>query len=165
MGGRLDPALDIMDWLIANHVKATIFPTGAMASTAIGRAVIARAAANPDLFAVGNHSWDHPDFRGLTASQIADQLNRCDSKVRALGGPATKPYTVMWDVDAIDWRPVSDGGPTADDLVTKVVGRAQGGSIVLMHLGGYNTLAALPRIVAGLRERGLTPRRLSDWYH
>ena len=188
MGGRLDPAIDIMDWLIANHVKATIFPTGMMSSSAIGRGVIARAVAHPDLFAIGNHSWDHPHFRGLTASQIADQLNRCESTIRALGGTSTKPffrppfgglnakvgaaagaagwaYTVMWDVDAIDWRPVADGGPTADDLVTKVACQAQGGSIVLMHLGGYNTLEALPRIVAGLHDRGLTPRRLSDWYH
>ncbi len=31
---------------------------------------------------------------------------------------------------------------------------AKGGSIVLMHLGGYETYAALPRIVDGLRSRG-----------
>ncbi len=32
---------------------------------------------------------------------------------------------------------------------------ARGGSIVLMHLGGYNTYAALPEIMAGLRASGL----------
>jgi hypothetical protein len=36
------------------------------------------------------------------------------------------------------------------------LGRAQGGSIVLMHLGGYETLDALPGIVAGLRASGYT---------
>jgi hypothetical protein len=34
--------------------------------------------------------------------------------------------------------------------VAKVLAEAQGGSIVLMHLGGYETLNALPAIVAGL---------------
>lgn len=40
--------------------------------------------------------------------------------------------------------------PTADAIVAKALGNAQGGSIVLMHLGGYETFEALPRIVDGL---------------
>ena len=63
----------------------------------------------------------------------------------------------MWDVDTIDWRPISDGGPTADDIVAKVVSRAEGGSIVLMHDGGgprSETLAALPQVIDTLRARG-----------
>jgi peptidoglycan/xylan/chitin deacetylase (PgdA/CDA1 family) len=187
MGGRLDPAIQIMDWLIANDVKATIFPTGVMGTTTIGRQVLARVKAHPELFALGNHSWDHPDFRNLDAAAIATQLTRCENAVAPLAGHSTTPffrppfggqdaavraavgaagwhYTVMWDIDAIDWRPESDGGPTADEIVTKVLGNARGGSIVLMHLGGYHTLEALPRIVDGLRAGGLVPVRLSDWY-
>jgi peptidoglycan/xylan/chitin deacetylase (PgdA/CDA1 family) len=64
---------------------------------------------------------------------------------------------VMWDIDTIDWRPESDGGPTAAQIVAKVVDNAQGGSIVLMHLGGFNTLEALPGILGGLRAKGLQP--------
>ena len=58
----------------------------------------------------------------------------------------------MWDIDTIDWRPIANDppGPTADQMVAKVLDRAQNGSIVLMHLGGYETLAALPGIVDGL---------------
>ena len=33
---------------------------------------------------------------------------------------------------------------------------------LLMHLGGYNTLDALPGILAALREAGLTPATLSE---
>jgi hypothetical protein len=33
-------------------------------------------------------------------------------------------------------------------MVAKVLDRAQGGSIVLMHLGGYETFEALPRAPA-----------------
>ncbi len=188
MGGRLDPALDIMDWLIANDVAATIFPTGKVASTtAVGRAVIERAAAHPDLFSVGNHSWDHPNFTTLTPTQMVDQLERTEAVVEPLTGRSTRPwfrppygaqnavvraavgaagwsYTVMWDIDTIDWKPEADGGPTTDDIVAKVLSRVQGGSIVLMHLGGYHTLEALPRIVEGLRERGFVPVTLDRMF-
>ena len=68
----------------------------------------------------------------------------------------------MWDIDTIDWRPTSDGGPTALEIEAKVLSRVQGGSIVLMHLGGYNTRAALPAIVDGLRAKGLEPVTLTE---
>ena len=188
MGGRLDPALKIMDWLIAHEVKATIFPTGVMGTTATGRMVLARVKAHPELFALGNHSWSHPDLRPLDAAAIADQLVRCEAAIEPLTGRTTRPffrppfggqdasvraavgaagwrYMVMWDVDTIDWRPESEGGPTTAAIVSKVATNARGGSIVLMHLGGYHTLAALPGIVDGLAGRGLHPVRLSDWYH
>ncbi len=188
MGGRLDPALAIMDWLIANDVPATIFPTGKIVSTtSVGRAVIERAAAHPDLFSVGNHSWDHPNFTTLSPAQMVDQLLRTEAVIEPITGRSTRPwfrppygaqnatvrsavggagwsYTVMWDIDTIDWKPEADGGPTADDIVAKVLSRAQGGSIVLMHLGGYHTLEALPRIVDGLRARGLVPVTLDRMF-
>ena len=73
-------------------------------------------------------------------------------------GSAGYAETVTWDVDTIDWKMEKDGGPTAADIVAKVVGDAgmglpgaRGGSIVLMHLGGYNTAAALPAIVSAPR--------------
>jgi peptidoglycan/xylan/chitin deacetylase (PgdA/CDA1 family) len=187
MGGRLDPAVDIMNWLVANQVKATIFPTGQMSSTPIGKQVLALVKAHPDFFALGNHTFDHPDLTGLTAAQIRSELTRAEAIIAPLAGRTTKPffrppygaqnssvlaaagaagwrYTVMWDVDTIDWRPISDGGPTADDIVAKVVSRAEGGSIVLMHLGGYNTLPALPGVLHGITEMGLEPVRLDAWF-
>lgn len=188
MGGRLDPALDIMSWLVANDVAATIFPTGKIVSTtAVGKAVIERAAAHPDRFSVGNHSWDHPNFTTLTPAQMVDQLERTEAVIEPITGRSTRPwfrppygaqnatvrsavggagwsYTVMWDIDTIDWKPESDGGPTTDDIVAKVLSRVQGGSIVLMHLGGYHTLEALPRIVEGLRARGFVPVTLDRMF-
>jgi peptidoglycan/xylan/chitin deacetylase (PgdA/CDA1 family) len=63
---------------------------------------------------------------------------------------------VTWDVDTIDWRPIKNDppGPTADAIVAKVLANARDGSIVLMHLGGYETLDALPRIIDGLADKG-----------
>lgn len=187
MGGRLDPALDIMNWLVANNVRATIFPTGAVldsANTSVGRQVLAIASSRPDLFEIGNHSYDHPDFTTISAAEMQKELadteaavakrsslsmkprfrppfGAYNSAVLAAVGAAGYAYTVLWDVDTIDWRPESDGGPTAQQIVDKVLANARGGSIVLMHLGGYHTYEALPAIVAGLRARGYEPATVS----
>ena len=188
MGGRVDPALDIMNWLIDNEVHATIFMTGAIVenqNTDAGRRVLALVDAHPDLFDLGNHSYSHPDFRDLTPEQMRDELTRTEAAVSGVARASMRPWfrppfggqdtevvrtvaaahysgTIMWDIDTIDWRPEADGGPTAAAIVDKVVSRAQGGSIVLMHLGGYNTLAALPALIAGLEAKGLQPVTLDE---
>ena len=185
MGGRLDPAVDIVQWLIDHQVHATLFPTGSSGTlTAQGLAALQLAATRPDLFDFANHSWDHPDFRTLSASQMAGQLTRAEAALVPVIG-STKPwfrppfggwnnavrdgvgaagwrYVVMWDVDTIDWRPVADGGPTAAGIVTKVSANAQNGSIVLMHLGGWNTLQALPGILSAIEAKGLEPVTLGQ---
>jgi peptidoglycan-N-acetylglucosamine deacetylase len=182
MGGRVGDALAIVDWLADHDVHATIFMTGAMAdnpNTSAGRQVLAKIDAQPALFTLGNHSYTHRDFRNLTAAEIRDELQRTeaslarysaqdprpffrppnggyDSDVLTAVGAAGYRYTVTWDIDTIDWRPIKNDppGPTADQIVAKVLANAQGGSIVLMHLGGYETFEALPRIVDGLRGEG-----------
>jgi peptidoglycan/xylan/chitin deacetylase (PgdA/CDA1 family) len=178
MGGRTDPAIAIMSWLRDHGVPATIFMTGASVdSTTAGRQVISIVNAHPDMFDLGNHSYGHPDMTTLSAGQVADELRRAETAIDAYADQSPRPlfrppygawdgevlagagsvgyrWTVMWDVDTIDWKPISVGGPTAVQIVEKVLGRAQGGSIVLMHLGGYETLDALPGIVAGLRGQG-----------
>ena len=70
--------------------------------------------------------------------------------------------TFMWDIDTIDWKPIADGGPTAQQIASKVVGNARDGSIVLMHLGGYETLDALKIMIPTLRDRGFLLTSLSD---
>ncbi|HEX5239944.1 MAG TPA: polysaccharide deacetylase family protein [Candidatus Limnocylindrales bacterium] len=186
MGGRLDPAVQIVQWLIDHHVHATVFPTGkAGSTTSEGQAALALVKAHPELFDVGNHSWDHPDFTTLTAAQMASQITRTESAIAPLTGQTTKPwfrppfgaysaavragvgaagwrYLVMWDVDTIDWKPESQGGPSAAQIVAKIQANAQSGSIVLMHLGGYHTLEALPGILAAVESKGLQPATLGE---
>jgi len=182
MGGRVGDALAIVEWLVSHDVHASVFMTGAMAdneSTDAGRVVLGIIQAHPALFTLGNHSYTHRDFRTLTATEIRDELRRTeaaivpfcsqalppffrppsggsDADVLAAVGIAGYRFTVTWDVDTIDWRPVLNDppGPTADEIVAKVLGNARAGSIVLNHLGGYHTYEALPRIVAGLRAAG-----------
>lgn len=200
MGGRLDPGIDILGFLVANGVCATIFSTGAMTQTAAGQQVMAIIRAHPELFEVGNHTMFHCDLvRGgggspttapcaggaPSADRIRTELTDAAAIIRDASGQdpvpfwrppygswnqgvidaaasAGYPLTFMWDIDTIDWKPIADGGPTASQIAGQVVSRAVAGSNVLMHLGGYETLAALPTMVEGLRDRGFTITSLSD---
>ncbi|MDZ7727911.1 MAG: hypothetical protein U5Q44_06775 [Dehalococcoidia bacterium] len=44
-----------------------------------------------------------------------------------------------------------------------MTGNAQGGSIVLMHLGGFNTLDALPGILSWMQSQGLESAKVSEF--
>ncbi len=188
--GAVDGLPRILRLLAKHDVPASFFVTGAMAdnsSTDAGRRVLALIDAHPGQFTLGNHSYTHRDFRTLTAAEIRDELRRAETSLarycrqdprpifRAPGGgtnaavlaavgAAGYRWTVGWDIDTIDWRPVANDppGPTADQIVAKVLANARGGSIVLNHLGGYNTYAALPRVVQGLRDRGFDLVTLDD---
>jgi peptidoglycan/xylan/chitin deacetylase (PgdA/CDA1 family)/LysM repeat protein len=200
MGGRLDPGVAILKFLIDRGVCATLFPTGAMAQTPQGQAIMAIVRAHPELFEIGNHTMHHCDLvRGgfgspttapcaggpPTAAFIRRELTDAAAILRQQTGQDPAPYwrppygslnsaviqaaaavgytkTFMWDIDTIDWKPISEGGPTAQQIATKVVTQAEGGSNVLMHLGGYETLDALKIMVPGLHDRGFLLTSLSD---
>ena len=190
MGGRVGDALAIVTWLVDHRVHATIFMTGAMAesvNTDAGRKVLGIVQAHPDLFTLGNHSYTHRDFRNLAAAEIREELLRTEAAIGKYCGQDPHPFfrppnggynaavlaavgaagyrsTVTWDIDTIDWRPIVNDppGPTASEIVAKVLGNARGGSIVLMHLGGYETFEALPDIVDGLLARGFALVNLDE---
>lgn len=181
LSGSLTPAIDIMDQLIQDRIPATIFTTGETGTTTDdGVAILELVASHRDLFSLGNLSWSFPDLRGSTDAAIRDQLVRTENAVVASINVSTKPWfrppygeiddqipatagaagwstIVLWDVDSMDGRSLADGGPSADAITKTVVGKARAGSIIRLHLGGDQTLAALPGIVDGLEARGLTP--------
>ena len=200
MGGRMDPAVDIMNFLVANRVCATIFATGVMSQTAQGQQVMAIIRANPGLFEIANHTMYHCDLvRGgggspstqpctggaFSADRVRQELTDAEAILAAGTGQSPRPYwrppygsvnqavidaaasvgytkTFMWDIDTVDWKPISDGGPSAEQIASRVISNAVNGSNVLFHLGGYETRDALHLIVPGLRERGFTVTSLSD---
>ncbi|HUG28975.1 MAG TPA: polysaccharide deacetylase family protein [Candidatus Limnocylindria bacterium] len=205
MGGRMTPAVRILNILVENRVCATLFPTGAISRTAEGQAALAIVKAHPELFEVGNHTMHHCDLvRGgggapgaadaaicaalaspPTEAQVKQELIDGEQWIQEYTGMNARPfwrapygvsnlavrtwaaelgYTKhwKWDVDTIDWRPISDGGPTARSMILKVVNGAKSGSVVLMHLGGYETPMALQGMIDGLRSRGFALTTLSD---
>lgn len=83
-----------------------------------------------------------------------------DTQLRTVAASAGYPKAVMWAKDTIDWRAVDDGGPTALDIARTIEATPDGG-VVLMHLGGWNTLDALPFAFATLRADGRTATTIS----
>jgi peptidoglycan/xylan/chitin deacetylase (PgdA/CDA1 family) len=106
MGGRMDPALDIIERLVVDRVCATLFPTAAASLTTQGRAAMALVKAHPELFEVGNHTYHHCNFRDggggaacpsspPTAAFIANDLKNAAAVIKSLTGMDAAPY----------WRP------------------------------------------------------------
>lgn len=196
MGGRLQGADQILDFLIDNQVCTTFFPTSIMANSPEGRPIIAKIAAHPELFELGNHTVHHCDLVNggggspsaapcqvaMTRTFVQNELTAAETVIEGLAGMPTNPYwrppfgshsatvrgwvadvgytkTIMWSRDTIDWDP----NTTTQQIINRTtVPAPPAGTIVLAHLGGYNTPAALPTIVSTLRAQGYTFTTLSD---
>ena len=167
----------ILETLRAERVPATFFVTGQWA------------AGNPDGVAqivaaghrLGNHSMTHPAFRSLNDAEIGSELVRAQAAILA-GGADPRPLfrfpygdrdartiaavnahgyaAVRWTVDSLGWQGTMDGTRRPDFVVSRVMGAAQPGMIVLMHVGSHpvdgSTLDAdaLPALIAQLRAAG-----------
>jgi peptidoglycan/xylan/chitin deacetylase (PgdA/CDA1 family) len=151
------------------QVKATFFD--------VGRLV----AAHPDLtrreysagHIIGNHTWTHANLTLLSAAGIQAQLDNASATIQTTTGVRPlffrPPYglynfqvlaqanylgitTVMWNVDSRDWTL-----PGVEKIVAVVLHATRNGAILLFHDGGGDrsqTVAALPAIIIGLRQRG-----------
>jgi peptidoglycan/xylan/chitin deacetylase (PgdA/CDA1 family) len=161
----------ILAVLARMQVPATFFAIGSLADEYPD---LVRAALLAGM-TVENHSYGHPQpFAQLPTRLIDDQVALGARSLRRLGADATlfRPpggsfspavvqaaqsrgqRTVLWSVDPADWR----RGATARSITRKVLADVRPGSIVLLHDGGGDrsaTVAALPRIVDGIRRRGL----------
>jgi len=109
MGGRLEGADEILDFLVDNQVCTTFFPTSIMANAPEGRPIVAKIAAHPELFEIGNHTVHHCDLVNggggspsgapcqvaMTKSFVQHELTDAESVLEGLAGMPTNPY----------WRP------------------------------------------------------------
>jgi len=71
--------------------------------------------------------------------------------VLAAAGRAGYRRVLSYDVDPEDYR-----DPGADAIVRRTLAAVRPGSVISLHLGHAGTVAALPRLLAGLSDRGLT---------
>lgn len=125
---------------------------------------------------VGNHTWTHlADLDRQSEAVVRQQVQRSRQILdRVAGGQGAffRPsamrnatpavlreagaggyaHSLSYDVDPQDYR---DPGPEL--VVGRTLAAVRAGSVVSLHFGHAGTVAALPRIVAGLRDRGLTP--------
>lgn len=159
----------ILDALDAAGAPGTFFVVGR--EIAGREATLARMARGGH--EIGNHGRAHArvpggpleTFRDLrwtgalirSAAGIRPRLFRppfgAATAAAVLAARAAGLVTVCWDVDPEDWS-----GIAPDAIASAGVEHAKWGSIVLLHDGGGErdaTVAALPALIAGLRDRGL----------
>ena len=176
-GASPAPTPSILKALRDNGLHVTFFLTGKWCE------------ANPELVKqiaaegheIGNHTYSHPDLRKLSDDEIIEQLSKTEDLVKNLTGQSTKPYfrppyggrdkqvlsvagregytSVYWSLDCLD---AYQKGITAEQIETRVLDRIQGGDIVLMHCGSAATAAALPDLIAKLKERGFVIVKVSE---
>ena len=174
----------ILDILSAYGAKATFFVVGAAADS---HPELVRQEVELGT-AVGSHSYGHAEeLAGMGPDDFRRDLRRAEAVLEPILGkkptlyraPYGKASAVMleelrragyvsigWDIDSRDW----DSSTTTEQIVENVLSRAHPGGIILLHdgaAGGGNpnrtaTVEALPRIIEGLRERGLEPATVSE---
>ena len=175
-GSDLGYAPAILDTLRAAGVPAAFGLTGnwVRAHPDVARRIAA------DGHLMINHTDDHRSFTGfstgtapLTAAERRKELDGAEAAIVATTGRGTRPwfrppygdtdpsvqadvaadgygYEVLWTVDSLGWK-----GLSTDQITARCLDQAVPGAIYLFHVGSASQdSAALPAIIAGLRQRG-----------
>ena len=168
----------ILRILAERDVKATFFVIGLNADLNSG---LLRQIADAG-HEIGNHTFTHPNIAAISHEQLALELNATERLFESELGrrsvlfrppyaedvePETPDqvaplllisergyYTIGMQIDPLDWS-----RPGTDAIVQAVIAGATAGAgnVVLLHDGGGDrsqTVAALPRIIDGLRAQG-----------
>jgi polysaccharide deacetylase family sporulation protein PdaB len=165
---------DVLNVLSQYHVKATFFIGGK------------RAQDHPEILrrihreghAIGNHSYDHPQFTRISLSHFQSQILTTEQIINHIVGVKPTiirpPYgdiseqqliwakkhgymIINWNVDSLDWKGISK-----EKVKKNILSHVGPGSIILQHAGGgigsdlTGTIQALPDIIQNLRKRGYT---------
>lgn len=129
---------------------------------------------------LGNHTENHADISRMTPAEAFGEINACAQRIRKLTGsigtwfrPSQTqhantliraqadrvgyPTCVSYDVDSLDYT-----DPGSQAVVRVTLSQVRPGSIVSLHFGHRDTLAAIGPILDGLRTRGLHAVSMKD---
>lgn len=138
---------------------------------------------------VGSHTWSHPDPWSLSRSALVADYRDGRRAVEDAAGRTARLFRPpqghlglwesvavrraglacwLWTVDTEDWRPTTDA-----DAVVRAAASSGPGDVVLLHdalerplvpvaADRAATLAAIPRLVAAARSRGLRLMTLDE---
>jgi len=135
--------------------------------------------------ALENHSLTHGHMSTMTDAEVENEIRATTDIIRETTGYLPQlfrppygeydkrilrilkeegyPYTILWTVDSYDWAEELNGVKiTKDYLVNRVLDKASDNGIILMHVGGYETIHALPEIITGLRSEGYELVKVND---
>jgi len=160
--------IGILDVLKKHNVKATFFLTGGWADKFPSYAKRIAVEGHD----IGNHTYSHPDAVKTNPNIFSQDIIKAEEAIKkATGitprpffrfpfgsynadalktvGGAGYPYSIQWTIDTIDWQQ-----PTAEVIVSRIQSGASNGDIILMHIGGINTPAAVDKVIPILKEMG-----------
>ncbi|MGI6119593.1 MAG: polysaccharide deacetylase family protein [Desulfosporosinus sp.] len=171
----------ILNLLDENNVKATFFVRGLWVKDHpdLAAKIVNRG------HTLENHSLTHGHMNAMTEAEIKNEIRKTKEIIKQTTGYQPQlyrppygeydqrtlkilaeegyPYTILWSVDSHDWAEELNGVKiTKDYLVNRVLLAASDNGIILMHVGGYKTVQALPEIIAGLRAKGYELVKVND---
>jgi len=180
LGVGYETRVELLDWMKANGVPATMFPMGWWAEEqpeALKRMVELG-------FPIGSHGDQRTELTKLGDDAVRAEIANAAAAIAEVAGQPPLPYytpyaaatddrvrqivadagylPVYWDVASDDW----DFGTTADHVFMRVMPNVKDGSIVEFHLDApaskESTVVAVPWIVEKLRGRGFEIVPLAD---
>lgn len=116
---------------------------------------------------IGNHSYSHPIYTGLTTAEIKSQIRKTDKKVKKITGKkpvlarapgggynskvkkAVGKPLIQWSIDTLDWKTRSKSA-----TVKAVLNNVEDGDIVLMHDLHEPTKDAALELIPKLKKKG-----------
>ncbi|MFE9837476.1 polysaccharide deacetylase family protein [Streptomyces sp. NPDC005551] len=122
---------------------------------------------------LGNHTLRHLDINAMSEPDAYAEIRGCADRLRRLTGSAGTwfrpsrtprasplverlarragyPHVLSYDVDSLDFT-----SPGAATVTRKVLGEVRAGSVVSLHFGYADTVAALPAVLEELARRQL----------
>ncbi|MFF1453398.1 polysaccharide deacetylase family protein [Streptomyces sp. NPDC058274] len=122
---------------------------------------------------LGNHTLRHLDINAMSETDAYAEIQGCADRLRRLTGsigtwfrpsrtprasPLVErvarrvgyPHVLSYDVDSLDFT-----SPGAPAVTRKIAGEIRDGSVVSLHFGYADTVAALPAVLEELDRRGL----------
>jgi peptidoglycan-N-acetylmuramic acid deacetylase len=168
-GGPMGDTKKLLQALKDNGVKATFFIAGynLKAHPDFLKELIA------DGHLVANHTMSHKDMTKLTDDQVKKELSDFESLYKGITGKDQPkffrfPYgiynrhllslvadmgykSVFWSTAMKDWVPRKNG---ANDAYNDIMNNLHDGNVILMHQGSDDNIAALDKIIKGIKEAG-----------
>ncbi|QEU91690.1 polysaccharide deacetylase family protein [Streptomyces kanamyceticus] len=122
---------------------------------------------------LGNHTHHHLDVNDMPEADAYAEITGCADRLRRLTGSigtwfrpsrtrtatplverlahrAGYPHVLSYDVDSLDFT-----SPGAPAVTRKIAAEIRPGSVVSLHFGYADTVAALPAVLQELERRGL----------
>ena len=157
---------DILKVLDSHQVKATFFFDGSWVRNNPELAKEIKGAGHE----IGNHAYSHPDLSRYSVNQTVDELVKTNKVIIETLNVKPKWFappsgsfnddtvrvahelgmgTILWTVDTIDWK-----NPDTWEMVNRVVGKVENGSMILMHPTGP-TAEGLDTMIKEIMDKGL----------